>query len=128
MGLPGIDNFTSLLTSFLDVQSRRAEIVSQNLANADTPNYVASELDFADYLRNAANDSLSPSLNSGKTGMAGNLRVVDQHTNAVGMDGNTVDVGHEMATLADAGMKYLEGAELLQMQIKSVRMAIREGR
>jgi flagellar basal-body rod protein FlgB len=126
MALPGIDNITSLLGQFLDVQSRRAEIVAGNLANADTPGYVAKELDFADYLRDAARESLMPT-NGNKMGSIG-PRVVEQQTTAVGLDGNTVDSGREMATLADAGGNYLEGTQLLQMRLRTLRSAIREGK
>jgi hypothetical protein len=33
-----------------------------------------------------------------------------------------------MSTLAEAGMKYLEGAQLLQLRLRTLRMAIREGK
>jgi len=126
MGLPGMDNITSLLGSFLDVQSRRAEIVAGNLANADTPGYVAKELDFADFLRNAANESLTPATGNKQGSIA--ARVVEQQAGTIGLDGNTVDPGREMSTLAEAGMKYLEGTQLLQMRLRTLRSAIREGK
>ncbi|MDX6385040.1 MAG: flagellar basal-body rod protein FlgB [Blastocatellia bacterium] len=124
MAVPGLDNITSLLGSFLDVQSRRAEIVAGNLANADTPGYAARELDFDDFLRDAASQALNPAAN--KSGSE--LRVVEQQTTTIGIDGNTVDAGREMSTLAEAGMKYLEGAQLLQLRLRTLRMAIREGK
>ena len=126
MAMPGMDNITSLLGSFLDVQSRRAELVAGNLANADTPGYNAKELDFADFLRDAATESLWPSAGS-KQGTSG-PRVVEQRATAIGLDGNTVDSAREMSTLAEAGMKYLEGTQLLQMRLRTLRSAIREGK
>ena len=126
MTFTGIDNITSLLSNFLDVQSRRSEIVAGNLANADTPGYVAKELDFADFLRDAASESLSPS--GGKSLNTSGPRVVDQQATMIGLDGNTVDAGREMSTLAEAGMKYLEGTQLLQMRLRTLRTAIREGK
>ena len=44
MALMPTDQITNLLTKFLDVQSRRAETVAGNLANADTPGYTARDL------------------------------------------------------------------------------------
>jgi flagellar basal-body rod protein FlgB len=125
MTFTGIDNITSLLSNFLDVQSRRSEIVAGNLANADTPGYVAKELDFAEFLRDAASESLSP---SGGKSFNSAPRVVDQQATMIGLDGNTVDAGREMSTLAEAGMKYLEGTQLLQMRLRTLRTAIREGK
>jgi len=126
MGLPGMDNITSLLGTFLDVQSRRAEVVAGNLANADTPGYVAKELDFADFLRNAATQSLSPATGNKQASIE--ARVVEQQSSTIGLDGNTVDPGREMSTLAEAGVKYLEGTQLLQMRLRTLRSAIREGK
>ena len=120
------DNITSLLGSFLDVQSRRAEVVAGNLANADTPGYVARELDFGDFLREAAAQSLAP--NQAERKELASPRVVDQQSTTIGIDGNTVDPGREMSTLAEAGTKYLEGTQLLQMRLRTLRAAIREGR
>jgi len=126
MTLPVTDNITSLLGTFLDVQSRRAEVVAGNLANADTPGYVARELDFDDFLREAAAQSLAPN-RTDKRELA-QPRVLDQEPTTIGIDGNTVDAGREMATLAEAGTKYLEGTQLLQMRLRTLRMAIREGK
>lgn len=126
MTLPAMDNITSLLGSFLDVQSRRAEVVAGNLANADTPGYIAKEVDFADFLRKAASDSMSLTA-SGNLG-GGAPRIVEQQRITIGLDGNTVDSAREMSTLADAGMKYLEGTQLLQMHLRTLRTAIREGK
>jgi flagellar basal-body rod protein FlgB len=121
-----MDNITSLLGSFLDVQSRRAEVVAGNLANADTPGYIAKEVDFADFLRNAASESMSLTVSGNQGG--GAPRIVEQQRITIGLDGNTVDSAREMSTLADAGMKYLEGTQLLQMRLRTLRTAIREGK
>ncbi len=126
MTLPVNDNITSLLSTFLDVQSRRAEVVAGNLANADTPGYVAKELDFNEFLRDAAQRSLAPSQTNNIP--VAHARVIDQEASTIGIDGNTVDPGREMATLAEAGTKYLEGSQLLQMRLRSLRNAIREGK
>jgi flagellar basal-body rod protein FlgB len=129
MELPVADRITSLLTTFLDVQSRRAEVVSSNIANADTPGYAAKELDFADYLRRAAHQALAPQGPSGAADQPlDSPRVIEQAISAVGIDGNTVDMGREMAALADSGMQYLAGTQLLQLRLRTLRAAIREGR
>ena len=126
MTFPVGDNITSLLSNFLDVQSRRAEVVAGNLANADTPGYAARELDFNDFLREAAEQSLRPNQSERKE--LSQPRIVEQQATTIGIDGNTVDAGREMSTLAEAGTKYLEGSQLLQMRLKSLRLAIREGK
>jgi flagellar basal-body rod protein FlgB len=126
MTFPVSDNITSLLGTFLDVQSRRAEVVAGNLANADTPGYVARELDFNDFLQQAAEQSLAPNQSEKKELFQ--PRVVDQESSTIGIDGNTVDSGHEMATLAAAGGQFMMGSQLLQMRMRTLRLAIREGK
>ena len=129
MTLPSTDRITSLLSSFLDVQSRRAEVVAGNVANADTPGFAAKELDFADHLRRAAGDALAPrKAGDQATSFTEHLRVVEQTPSAIGIDGNTVDVQREMSTLADANMRFLTGTQLLQSRMRTLRTAIREGR
>ncbi len=127
MSLPGVDSVTSLLNSFLDVQSQRAETVAGNLANSETPGYRAREVDFKDYLRRAAEESLTGQSNAQAT-LANAPRVIEQSSGAIGIDGNTVDVGHETSTLAEAGMSYQTGVQLLQSRLRTLRAAIREGR
>ncbi len=126
MEAPGLDRITSLLTQFLDVHSRRAQIVAGNLANADTPGFQAQELDFSAYLQQATDEALTP----GSTGGAleQTPQVVAQTNRVSGLDGNNVDTGQEMAALSNAGMNYLTGTTMLQSRIRTLRMAIREGR
>ncbi|MBD0327374.1 MAG: flagellar basal body rod protein FlgB [Pyrinomonadaceae bacterium] len=133
MTLPGADPITSLLSTFLDVQSRRAEVVSSNIANAETPGYRAKELDFQDYLRQAASEALSP--RAGQYGspkglsLSETLRLREQDApEMIGLDGNTVDTGREMSSLAETGMQFVAGTQLLQTRLRTLRAAIREGR
>ncbi len=128
MGLAELDRLTTLLTDFLDVQSRRAEIVASNLANADTPDYKAKRLDFEEYLRAAVQNAVAPRGTVQGPTSAAALRVIEQTDNVPGIDGNTVDTAREMATLAETGGKFMTGTQLLQMRFRTLRAAIREGR
>lgn len=129
MPSPLTDNITGLLTKFLDVQSRRAETVAGNLANADTPGYRAKRFDFDAYLRDAAREALAPRrAGGGPQSIFGQPSVVEREGVSPGLDGNTVDGGREAAELSESGMQYLAGAQLLQSRLRTLRAAIREGR
>lgn len=121
------DNIVNLLQSYLDVQSRRAEVISGNIANADTPGYVAKELDFDDYLRDAAAQSSLPASRQTQN-FSPAMRVNERTPTAIGIDGNTVDSGQEMAELAQTGSSFNFGAKMLQSRLRLLRTAIREGR
>lgn len=127
--LPGSDRITSLLTTFLDVQSQRAEIVAGNLANADTPGFKAKTLEFGDFLQRAALDALNPSNSRvSDSTFKGTARIVEQEDAIAGLDGNTVNAGREMSTLAETGTQFLMGTQILQSRLRTLRAAIREGR
>jgi flagellar basal-body rod protein FlgB len=127
MAFPPIDNVTNLLQKFLDVQTRRAEVISANIANADTPGYTAKTLEFEQYLKDAAQESRLPLRQA--DGLGGSQpRVVEQTPTAIGFDGNTVDAGKEMADLAQAGTSFNFGSKILQSRFRLLRTAIREGR
>jgi flagellar basal-body rod protein FlgB len=130
MRIAEVDRITALLTDFLDVQSRRAEVVASNLANGDTPGFQAKELDFREHLRTAAQAALLPPTATAQSEapLASTLRTVEQTGNVPGLDGNTVDNGREMATLADVGLQFLTGTQLLQTRFRALRAAIREGK
>lgn len=128
MDISGSDSVTALLQKFLDVQSLRSQTIAGNIANADTPGFVAKEVEFEDYLRDAARDSLRPRAEQSGMERMGAARVVDQPLTAVRLDGNTVDAGREMAELAQAGSSFNFGAKMLQSRLRLLRTAIREGR
>lgn len=129
MPLSPTDNITNLLQNFLDVQSKRAQVIAGNIANADTPGYAAKELQFDDYLNEAVRQSSLPySQQNDRVLMDNEPTIVAQTPTAIGMDGNTVDVGREMSEMAQAGTNFNFGAKMIQSRFRLLRAAIREGR
>lgn len=125
MALISADNITNLLQTYMDVQSRRTQVIAGNIANVDTPGYIAKDLDFDSYLKDAARQASQPGENALPTS---ELRVIDKDSPAIGLDGNTVDAGREMSELAQAGMSFNFGAKMLQSRMRMMRTAIREGK
>ena len=129
MNFNAADNITDLLQKFLDVQSRRAQTVAGNIANADTPDFKAKELKFDEFLRDAADQAELPNSRRGqRNSLTPEMRVVEQDSPFIGPDGNTVDPGKEMADLAHIGTNFNFGAKMLQSRLRLLRTAIREGR
>lgn len=129
MGIGYPDKITELMTTFLDVQSRRAQVISGNIANADTPEYIAKQLEFDDFLKEAAQNALKPGT-SDTVGLSLNSSpsVTERIPTTVGLDGNTVEVGKEMTELTETGMQFLSGTKILQSRLRTLRTAIREGK
>ncbi len=129
MPIAPADNTVNLLQKFLDVQSRRAEVIGGNIANADTPGFVAKELDFADYLKDAAREAALPlSRQNSNKSFSDSPHIIEQTPTAIGLDGNTVDSGREMSELAQAGGSFNFGVKMLQSRLRLLRTAIREGK
>ena len=130
MPINATDNMTDLLQSFMNVQSRRSEVIAGNIANVDTPGFVAKQLEFDDYLNDAVRRSNLPASQreAATSLLAPELRVTEQTPTAIGLDGNTVDSGREMSQLAEAGTHFNFGAKMIQSRFRLLRAAIREGR
>ena len=48
-----LDNYLRFNETALSLRSQRQELLASNIANADTPNYKARDIDFASALQNA---------------------------------------------------------------------------
>lgn len=114
----------------LTLRARRYELLSSNIANADTPNYKARDIDFRSALQNARTGSVALHTTSelhqtsrGHDGRTGELlyRVPTQPS----MDGNTVEADVEQAEFADNAVHYRATLEFLNGTIRTLRYALK---
>ncbi len=98
----------------LVLRAERQRLLASNIANADTPGYVARDMDFASALRQATGEQALPavlahthaghlSLRNGAASPAGLAYAAPSQTN---LDRNTVDMDRERASFADNAVKY----------------------
>ena len=115
----------------MTVQHQRMEVLAANLANADTPNYQARDIDFAKVLAEqqgasspgelATTDARHiPGAASGGGVPALDYRIPLQPS----VDGNTVDEQVEQSAFADAAMHYQASLSFLSGDIKNLMTAI----
>ena len=119
----------------LSLRSERQRLIASNIANADTPGYVARDLDFAQALRQATG-TLQPARTlqvsqpghlggaaaAGGAGSAGNLTYATAaQTN---LDRNTVDMDRERASFADNSVKYEATLRFINGNVRTVLSAI----
>jgi flagellar basal-body rod protein FlgB len=85
----------------LSVLWQKQQIISQNIANADTPNYKAKSLEFSGVLRDKlrSNGTVKKELNLAQT-------VVTDYSTSDQGDGNNVDNDTEQAELAKVQIQY----------------------
>ncbi len=129
-----LDNIFALNTNALILRGKRAELISSNIANADTPGYKAKGMDFQKLLAQSMqnqNKNMSMSKTNGKhldMRMALNdnveYRVPNQPDTG---DGNTVDVQVERNLYLQNSLEYQASLQFINGKIKAMRKAITGG-
>ena len=92
---------TSILNSkMMEVSMEVQKVIANNLANAETPGYTRLKLDFQ--------NSLSKAVKSGSISEVENLdpELVEDTTNAPGLDGNNISVTLEMNEMMQNSVFY----------------------
>ncbi len=121
----------------LRLRSQRAELIANNLANADTPDFKARDLDFRAAMANArgsADGALHLATSQG--GHIGD-RSANPATNtavesalryrtplAPSLDGNTVDVQIEQAAFAENSVHYQATLSFLNSRFRGLMTAL----
>ena len=123
-------------TQAMDLWQRRAEVLANNLANADTPGYLARDVDFRKALA-AASGSAGGKLqletpSAGQIGdvsnaSAGGVALAYRVPTQPSMDGNTVDAQVEQADFAANSVPYQASLSFITAQIHMLRTAITGG-
>ena len=132
----GLDSYLGVHQDALKVQSKRLEVLADNLANVDTPNYKARDIDFRAALAQAANPAAA--------GAAGGVKLATTDNQHIGggaltgtddvlkyrvplapsLDGNTVDAQQEQAAFAESSVHYQATLTFLSMRMKNLLTAI----
>ena len=139
------------LTQALDFQSQalilraeRQRLLASNIANADTPGYIARDMDFGRALREATagHSAIGPSSGQGQA-MAGGLAVSQpghiaplagardqaellyaRHSQD-SLDRNTVDLDRERHSFAENAVKYEATLRFINGQVRSMLDAMK---
>lgn len=128
-----IDNMLQFHQTALSLRAARQELLASNIANADTPNYKAKDIDFAKALQGAMSGSstklplvtTAPAHFAGATGE--NIMgapVMYRNVLQPSADGNTVDMDVERAQFADNALRYEASLKFVSDDVKDVLAAL----
>jgi flagellar basal-body rod protein FlgB len=130
--LKPFDSNMQLLSKVLDLRAQKAQVISSNIANAETPGYSAQRFNFEEDLAMAlrgggaklttshrAHIPLGPSNFQSVTGKV--VTVKDQ--TGIG-DKNSVSVNQEMTDLSENELLYETAAQLLKKKITQLNMVL----
>ncbi|HCO58257.1 MAG: flagellar basal body rod protein FlgB [Burkholderiaceae bacterium] len=123
-----VDNALGIHERAIAVRNRRVELISQNIANADTPNYKARDLDFkkliagVEGMKVMATDKRHYEIAHLENTPDG-LKFRVPFNSAT--DGNTVEMSVEQAQYAKATADYQATLMFLENRISGIRKALR---
>ena len=128
-----LDEVLRFQQTALSFRSARQELLASNIANADTPNYKARDIDFAGALKTAMAgkstllpvEQTSPMHLAGKSAAAlPGAPVLYRTPVQPSADGNTVDMDVERVQSADNALRYEASVRFISEQIKGMTVAI----
>jgi len=119
------DVTSQLLTKALDTASMRQRVISNNLANINTPGFKRSYVTFEEELRKTLETNNRVNLNS--------IQKIEPQINkdnstSMRLDGNNVDMDQEMVDLAMNSINYNTAVQQLNKKLGMLRYVISEGR
>ena len=131
------DKTLKALAASLNFRQMRQEVISSNIANADTPGYKAKRVDFEAALARALDVDNQMEMKSGDdkhfdvgNGGFDNLEpeIYEDSNGVVSEDGNTVDREQELAKMAENRILYDAAVQLLSKKIGLMKYAIQNER
>ncbi|PLW68413.1 flagellar basal body rod protein FlgB [Pseudohalioglobus lutimaris] len=124
-----IDRVFGVSPQALTLRSQRFEMLSANLANADTPGYKAVDMDFRAAMTQAQQQMVRPQAQAhpahiplaGESSPGKLYRVPVQRS----LDGNTVETEQEHAAFMDNAIRYQASLNFLDERISSIKRTLR---
>ncbi|TBR09302.1 MAG: flagellar basal body rod protein FlgB [Lysobacter sp.] len=116
------ESFLGIHGTALALREQRLQLLSANIANADTPGFRAQDIDFAQ----ALNAALAPAASA--SGDAINAAVdgarFDAPSSQPSLDGNTVDGERAKAAFAQASLEYRASLNFVESKVRTMLTAI----
>jgi flagellar basal-body rod protein FlgB len=113
----------------LSMWERRSEVIAGNLANADTPNFKARDLDFKSILKQQTMPLAQPMENTQVGHFAlqqlSESRLMYRIPSQASLDGNTVEANVEQAKYAENAVRYQSSLQFVSGDFSDLRLALR---
>ena len=114
----------------LSLRAQRQQLLASNIANADTPNYNAVDIDFNSAMQaalqqaNPAELKLTSSSHLPNAGTIGNADIKERASKQNNLDGNTVDMDIERAQFTENALQYEAAITLINNHFKNIASVI----
>jgi len=116
------DSFLGIHGTALALREQRLQLLSANIANADTPGFRAQDMDFTA----ALNAALAPAAAASGDPLQAAIRGArfDAPTSQPSLDGNTVDGERAKAAFAQASLEYRASLNFVESKVRTMLTAI----
>lgn len=130
------DKTTRALGASVNMRQTRNNVITSNIANAETPGYQAKKLDFEGALARALDVEDAGQMQGAQpehyaTGPGAISRVkADVYENPdvdMNNDGNTVNIEREMTALAENSVMYKAAIQLINKKMAALKYAVSDG-
>jgi flagellar basal-body rod protein FlgB len=123
------DNLFGIHEQALLLHGQRIGVLATNLANADTPNYKARDIDFSEVLAHTGDGPLPLRVTRAAhiAPSAGELPTGDlkyRNPYQASLDGNTVEMPVEQAAFSENNVRYQASLTFINLKISEMQLAI----
>lgn len=125
--MPLFDNTLKALELSLGAASQRQQVLSNNLANVNTPLYKRQDVSFDGVLAKALDSENSGEMDAVSLDELKPEVTTDEST-SMRADGNNVDVDNEMASLAENNVRYNALVQLAAKKLNMIQYVATDGR
>lgn len=127
----GAFGYVNVLKTAADASWLREEVLTNNIANVDTPNYKRQDVEFSTYLNSAIEQAASPA--SALTQKVNNIDLdnittrtyTDNASLSYRLDGNNVDLSTENAELASEQLNYTALIDSINNEFSRMKAVIK---
>lgn len=121
------DTSYSISKLALDGLSQRQNVISNNIANVDTPGYSAKTVDFKSVLKHVSeqNGTIAMAATSPlhMASTTGSIRYIqtDRPGGTERADGNNVDIDVELLDMSEAGIEYQAVSQAVSLKLQLLK-------
>jgi len=124
MGISLFDQTINFINHALDILTLRHKVLSNNISNSDSPNYLRQEIPFKKILEHSYNKGSLVSLQKTHP-----YHFDLNHGIAISIqpEGKESNIDQEMARLAENQLVFQAGIQMLLKKLEALRITIQEG-
>ncbi len=121
-------NYINILNKAANASWAKNEVIANNIANVDTPDYKRKDLNFEALLASRLNQSSTNNMDQRVKNLQNKSLVASIYTDyeelSYRYDGNNVDIDTETAYLADNQLKYYTFLNTINQEFSRIKMVL----